>query len=100
MDKKDILNDLETIDKWLKAVAEANDLTVKETGGDLDVVLLNLQIEDAHIPQDTGIVPITYQIERVVGRLHNRIDILRKTGRKELHEAFIRVKDYIENMEV
>lgn len=94
---------IETMGKWLAAISKTNDANVSETGN-LHTVLVNLQIEDAHIQIDTGantgIIPIAHEIERVINRIHDNTDDLRKTGRAELRQAFKEVQEYVNKMEL
>lgn len=86
---------IKTIDKWFTEISTTNDNNVKQTDN-LKTVLVNLQIEDAHIEENTGIVPIANEIEKVIQNIHDNTDDLRKTGRKELREAWQLIKEYIE----
>jgi hypothetical protein len=93
-EKKAIRNDINTIKELHKEISRVNDLVIKETES-LRIALLNLKIEDARIRENTGIVPISNQIERVINNLHDNVIKLVTEGRKELREAFGNVEDYV-----
>jgi len=95
---KNIIKSIETIERLLKEISRVNDEAIRQTYN-LEMVLVNLQIEDAHIEQNTGIVPIAQEIERVIKTIHDNTDQLVKEGRKELRVAFEEVKRYIDEKE-
>jgi ribosome-associated translation inhibitor RaiA len=89
------INDsIETIERILNEISRVNNEAIKQTDN-LRMVLVNLQIEDAHIEGNTGIVPIAQEIEKVINAIHNNTDKLVKDGRKELRSAFNDVKEYV-----
>lgn len=90
----DIRKSLEIVERLLKEISRVNDAAIKQTDN-LNMVLVNLQIEDAHIEENTGIVPIAQEIERVIKTIHDNTDDLVKQGRKELRQAFDEIKNYI-----
>ncbi|WP_026887691.1 hypothetical protein [Clostridium beijerinckii] len=95
---KNINESLQTVERLLKEISRVNDAAIKQTEN-LKMALLNLQIEDARIEENTGIVPIAEQIERVIKTIHDNTDNLVKQGRKELRQAFEDIKEYIEEKE-
>lgn len=95
---KNINESLQTVERLLKEISRVNDAAIKQTEN-LKMALLNLQIEDARIKENTGIVPIAEQIERVIKAIHDNTDNLVKQGRKELRQAFEEIKEYIEEKE-
>jgi hypothetical protein len=95
---KNINESLQTVERLLKEISRVNDAAIKQTEN-LKMALLNLQTEDARIKENTGIVPIAEQIERVIKTIHDNTDNLVKQGRKELRQAFEEIKEYIEEKE-
>jgi len=95
---KNIIKSLDTMENWLKRISETNDSNVDQTDN-LNIVLVNLKLEDARIKDNTGIVPIAQEIEKVIHNIHDNTDELRKTGRTELRAAFKDIKEYIEQAE-
>lgn len=83
---------IETVEQWLNEISLTNDNNIKQTDN-LNMVLINLQIEDARIEQNTGIVPIVEEIERVIHSIHDKTDVLVKTGRTELRTAWDVIKE-------
>jgi hypothetical protein len=97
-EKKAIRNDINTVNELHKEIARVNNMVIKETES-LRIALLNLKIEDARIKENTGIVPISDQIERVINNLHDNVTKLVTEGRKELREAFGNIESYVEEKE-
>lgn len=85
---------LEIIEKWLGEISKTNDANVSQTDN-LNIVLVNLKLEDARIKDDTGIIPIAEEIERVIKNIHDNTDDLKKTGRAELRQAFREIKEFV-----
>jgi hypothetical protein len=98
---KNIIEALERIEYWLNEISKTNNANINQTD-ELNIVLINLKIEDAHIKENTGITPIADKIESVIKNVHDNTDNLVKVGRTELRQAFKIVKKYIlekENVE-
>lgn len=93
-EKKAIQSDINTIKELHKEIARVNDMVIKETDN-LRMALLNLKIEDSRIKENTGIVPISNQIERVINTLHDNVIKLVTEGRKELKEALNNIENCV-----
>lgn len=91
---KEVIKSIETIEKWLNEISKTNDANINQTD-ELNIVLINLKIEDAHIKENTGIIPIADRIESIIKNVHDNTDMLVKVGRTELREAFKTIKEYI-----
>lgn len=88
MDEKiNIKEVLESTKNILKIISETNDTVIKTTE-DLRIVLLNLKIENAHIKENTGIVPISNELEKIIKQLHSNVENVVKNYRKELQDNF------------
>lgn len=80
---KNIIKDFKTHEKWMKEISATNDFILKEMEDQLNMALVNLQIEDSRIEENTGIVPISEHIQRVISTIQERVGKLKAEGRKE-----------------
>lgn len=96
---KDIKQSFKTHEKWMGEISVTNDFILKEMEEQLNLALLNLQIEDARIEENTGIVPISDHIRRVIDTIHNRVEKLKSDGRAENNKVIQDIKKYIEERE-
>jgi hypothetical protein len=60
-----------------KSISKFDD-SVEKASQRMKIVLFNLQIEDARIKENTGIVPICEELQRILGELTNGSHILLK----------------------
>lgn len=99
MDSKDIQFSWEELKRILEIVSEVNDYVISETAN-LNIVLLNLKIEDAHLKERTGIMPIANQLDKIIKSLHSRVSemvhIHRPVLRKHLGELSYVVEKMME----
>lgn len=96
---KDIKQAFKTHEKWMKEISATNDFILKEMEDQLNMALVNLQIEDTRIKENTGIVPISEHIQRVIATIQDRVGKLKAEGRAENNQAMQNIKEYIEEME-
>lgn len=53
----------------------------------LNIILINLQIENAHLNTNTGIAPIAKELERNIASINSSVGNLVKDNRERLNEA-------------
>jgi len=67
-------------------VKETDD-EILDITNNLNIILINLQIENAHIKQNTGIEPIAKDLERNINKIKSSVTQLVKDNRNRLNEA-------------
>lgn len=78
---------LDSTENILSIISINNDNIIKQTDR-LKIILLNLKIEDARIKENTGIVPITNELEKIINELHNKTNKIIQEHRKILNDNF------------
>lgn len=91
MEDKNIIKEIETMEKWLHEVSENNDHEIDQTAK-LKIILFNLKIVGAGIK---GIEPITDELQKIITSMHNSTYKMVTEGRTELRQAFKNAKEYI-----
>lgn len=91
-----IKEDLAKVNELHKEISRVNDLVIKQTDH-LRIALINLKIEDARLSENTGIVPIANQVEKVINELHDNVTKLVNENRTELRKAFGNIENHIKS---
>jgi hypothetical protein len=91
MEDKNIVKELESMEKWLNEVSENNNHEIDQTAK-LKIILFNLKIVGANVK---GIEPITDELQKIITSMHDNTFKMVTEGRKELRQAFKNVKEYI-----
>jgi hypothetical protein len=74
------------INEVFTQVKETDD-EILDITNNLNIILINLQIENAHIKQNTGIEPIAKDLERNINKIKSSVTQLVKDNRNRLNEA-------------
>lgn len=79
------------------AKIEKTDSEVLKTTDDLRMVLLNLQIENARIKENTGIEPIIERLERSIKQINKHMNDLISENRDNMTKALTVLNEYVNN---
>lgn len=91
MTKEEALNNLIEVAKNLKKSDDDNIKTLKQ----FKLALLNLKIQNAHIKENTGIVPIADELNRSIVTMENNVNVLIENNRNKLTESIKTLAEYI-----
>lgn len=77
---------IEIVEASMIRIRDTNDHVIEATKN-LDIILINLRIENAHLNQATGITPIADALRRIIDEMRNEVTSLVSDGRSKLTEA-------------
>jgi hypothetical protein len=75
-----------SISDIVEKIRDSNNNVIKSTS-DLEIVLLNLRIVNAHIKENTGIEPIIDFLEKTIHSINGNIKTLVSENRSQLNNA-------------
>jgi hypothetical protein len=93
MDKNEAISTISTI---FKKVEQSDDQQIKIIDK-LDMILINLSIQEAHIHGATGIKPIIDELERLIHIMKSNNKTLIQENRKPLETAISYLNSYIKD---